>query len=180
MDQPSESFTARSPWCGLALLAALAGLGGSLGLSLALHLKPCSLCYYQRTLMMALVAVLLTGLVARAGRLGLVALPLAFTGLGVAAFHVYLESSGKLECPAGILGVGSAPQQSLALFAVVTLLLGIDVSRGPGAVAGLAGTLILGALLAFAASTSNPAPPKPTEPYKQASPDICRPPFRSP
>jgi disulfide bond formation protein DsbB len=169
---------ARSLWCWAALLLAVAGLAGSLSLSLVLHLKPCPLCYYQRTFMMALVAVLLTGLIAGVGRLALLALPLAVAGHGVALFHVYLEATGKLECPAGILGIGSAPQQSLALFAVIVLLLAIDVLRGPRAGLALIGTAFLGAALAFAASTTNPPPPTPTGPYQDQVPDICRPPFR--
>jgi disulfide bond formation protein DsbB len=176
--EPNTVANARSFWCWAALLLALAGLAGSLSLSLVLHLKPCPLCYYQRTLMMGLVAVLLTGLIAGAGRLGLLALPLAVAGLGVASFHVYLEATGKLECPAGILSIGSAPQQSLALFAVLVLVLAIDVLRGPAGALGLIGTAILGAALAFAASTSNPPPPKPPTVEYTEPPDICRPPFR--
>jgi hypothetical protein len=37
-------------------------------------------------------------------------LPLAVAGLGVALFHEYLELTGKLECPSGVMGVGTAPR----------------------------------------------------------------------
>ena len=63
---------------------------------------------------MSVVAVLGMGLlldVGRGGRLSLIALPLATGGLGAAAFHVYLELSGTLECPTGLFGLGTAPQQ---------------------------------------------------------------------
>ncbi len=62
---------------------------------------------------MSVVAILATGLVLGAGggvRLGLLALPVATAGLGVAMFHAFLEEKGTLECPAGIFGLGTAPQ----------------------------------------------------------------------
>jgi len=168
----------------VALFVALAGLAGSLALSLGLGLKACPLCFYQRTFMMSLVAVLGIGLVARSERatLGILALPLAVAGLGVALFHVSLEMGDKLECPAGLFGLGTAPQQSLVLFALLFILLIADtvlnrrwsVQQGAGTIAGL----VLGGLLAVASSISNPPmPPPPKEPYTK-TPDICRPPFR--
>jgi hypothetical protein len=146
---------------------------------------PCPLCFYQRSFMMALVAVLGVGVIARAarpGRVGLLALPLAVAGLGVALFHVRLEVTGKLECPSGLLDLGTAPKQSLAVFVVLTVLLAVDAlsgARGPAGWGGLLGGVILGGLLAVASCTSNPQPKKdpPTEPYK-APPEICRQPYR--
>src|ERR687886_605295 len=117
-----EAGAVASPWLWAALAVALAGLAGSLFLSLGMGLKACPLCFYQRAFMMSLVAVLGMGLLAgaaRPGRLALLALPLATAGLGVALFHVSLEVRGKLECPRGVLGLGTAPQQSLAAFALV-------------------------------------------------------------
>src|SRR5262245_43046662 len=115
-----------STWIWLALVWSLAGLGGSLYLSLGMHLKACPLCFYQRTFMISLCVGLLIGLALKTKFLSLLALPLATGGFGVAGFHVFLEHFGFLECPLGILEAGSAPQQSLALFAVVfgSLLLG--------------------------------------------------------
>jgi hypothetical protein len=169
-------------------VAALAGLTGSLSLSWGLALKACPLCFYQRTFMMSLVAVLAVGLFAggvRPGRLGLLALPLAVAGLGVALFHVWLEVAGKLECPQGLLGLGTAPLQSLVVFVVLTALLIVDVLRGgavqPGTWAALAGGVVLGGLLAVASSTSNPPmPPAPTKPYDAGRIEMCRPPFKVP
>jgi disulfide bond formation protein DsbB len=162
------------------------GLAGSLALSWGLGHKPCPLCFYQRTFMMSLVAVLGVGLVVGAGgpgRLALLALPLAVAGLGVGLFHVTLEVTNKLECPAGALGLGTAPQQSLATFLVLSALLTVGGTRGasvaPGASAGLAAAVLLGGLLAAASCTSNPPmPAAPKEAYPSAAPDICRPPFR--
>jgi disulfide bond formation protein DsbB len=149
-----------------------------------MELKACPLCFYQRTFMMSLVAVLVTGLltgVARGGRLTLLALPLAVGGLGVAMFHVWLEIEGTLECPAGIGGVGTAPQQSLAAFGIlfILLVLGVaQVAEGPTLWVSLAGAAVLGGLLAFASCTSNPPLPSvPQRPYDKP-PEVCRPPFR--
>ena len=179
---PAES--APSVWSWAALAVALIALAGSLYLSLGMGKKACPLCFYQRTFAMSLVAVLGVGLLTTAGRtarLGLLALPLATAGLGVALFHVSLEVRGKLECPQGLFGWGTAPEQSLALFAVLLVLLSVDVLGKPQAGAGPApawvGVLILGSLLAVGACTSNPPmPAPPREAYPTRVPDICRPP----
>jgi disulfide bond formation protein DsbB len=170
-----------------ALAVACAGLAGSLWLSWGLALKPCPLCFYQRAFVMGAVAVLAMGLLAgaaRPGRLGVLALPLAVAGLGVALFHVRLELTGKLECPEGLLGLGTAPKQSLAVFVVLTALLAVDAllgARGPAGWGGLIGAVALGGLLAAASCTSNPPmPAPPRELYAAPHPDICRPPYRPP
>jgi hypothetical protein len=171
-----------SAWVWAALVAAVLGLGGSLFLSLGMNLKACPLCFYQRTFMMSLVAVLAVGLLTKPGRgvpVSLFALPLAAAGLGVALFHVSLEVRGKLECPTGVFGLGTAPQQSLAVFALLFLLLlvsavQLSATHGWGA---LLGGLLLGGLLAVGSCTSNPPmPPAPAQPYA-GPPEVCRPPF---
>lgn len=168
-------------WLWLVFLLAVAGLAGSLYLSLGMSLKACPLCFYQRTFVMSLVAVLGMGLLLGAGggaRLGLLGLPLAAAGLGVACFHVFLELRGKLECPAGLLGLGSAPQQSLVLFAALTAMLFLETIRtgGKWRFAQITGALAIGGLLALASCTSNPPlPSPPSQPYAQP-PDVCRPP----
>jgi len=169
-----------------ALAVASGTLAGSLALSLVLGLKACPLCFYQRTFAMGLMGVLGMGLVAgvgRAERLSLLALPLATAGLGVALFHVSLELRDKVECPRGIFGLGTAPQQSLAAFVVLFALLLVDALRSPKPDAGpwiaLVAAVVLGALLAVASCIANPPPPPtPTEAYPKKQPDICRPPFR--
>jgi hypothetical protein len=99
-------------------------------------------------------------------------------GLGVAVFHVGLEVSGALECPAGLLGLGSAPQQSLVFFVVLAALLaGRVFGRGANAGAGLVAAL-LGLVIGAASLVANPPlPPAPTKPYGEP-PVVCRPPFR--
>jgi disulfide bond formation protein DsbB len=173
-------------WAWVALVVSVAGLIGSLFLSLGMNLKACPLCFYQRTFMMSLVAVLTMGLVTgavRPGRLGLLALPLAVAGLSVALFHVSLELRGKLECPAGVFGLGTAPQQSLAVFLALTGLLTVDLLSGPRGTArswfGLTAAVVLGALLGFGSTVANPPPPAaPTQPYA-TPPEVCRPPYYS-
>jgi disulfide bond formation protein DsbB len=169
-------------WLSLALVVAVLGAAGSLWLSIGMGLKPCPLCFYQRSFMMSVVGVLGIGLAFRAGRLGLLALPLATAGLGVALFHVYLEAQGKLECPRGILGLGTAPQQSLAMFVLLFFLIGVDVLRGirvgESRVTGLVSGLVLGGLFAVASCTSNPPVPLPPEERSRPEPQICRPPVR--
>src|SRR5438094_10025143 len=91
------------------LLVALIALAGSLWLSIGMKLKACPLCFYQRTFVMGVVAVLGVGLLAGQRHrvvLNLLALPLALGAFGVAAFHVYLEQNGQLECPGRVLGIG--------------------------------------------------------------------------
>ncbi len=167
-----------------ACLFALATAAGSVYLSVGMGLKACPLCFYQRTFVFAVFGVMLVGLLVGTPRSGLslLCLPLAVGGLGVAGFHVFLELNGTLECPKGILGVGTAPQQSLAALAVLTVLLGLAVVTGGtemrDALPALAGTVLLGALFAVAAIISAPplpAPKPPTGPF-----DMCRPPYSSP
>src|SRR6266704_5012252 len=114
-NRSSERRAALSLWLLASLLVASAAVAGSLYLSLGMGLKACPLCFYQRAFAMSLLAVLAVGLFVRSespGWLGLISLPLAVAGLGVALFHVYLEQTGKLECPEGLLALGTAPKQS--------------------------------------------------------------------
>jgi disulfide bond formation protein DsbB len=167
-----------------ALLVALAALGGSLWLSMGMGLRACALCFYQRTFVMGVVAVLGVGVLTgrrHRGVLSVLALPLSVAGLGVALFHEYLEWIGKLECPAGIMGLGTAPQQSLIVLAVLLVLVvaGVVRSRMVGEVSVLAAgvALLLGVLLAWGAvASSPPMPPAPTKAY-EAPLDVCRQPF---
>ena len=194
VSRATDPLTARSPslsgavangWVWAALAVALAGLAGSLFLSLGMNLKACPLCFYQRAFVMSVVAVLGMGLftgAARPGRLALLAVPLAVAGLGVALFHVSLELRGKLECPQGVFGIGSAPQQSLAVFLALTALLAVDALRvvskeTAGLWAALSGAVVLGGLLSVGSVVANPPmPATPGQPYEEA-PQVCRPPF---
>jgi hypothetical protein len=165
-------------WQFAALLLAVAGVAGSLYLSIGMGLKACPLCFYQRTFVMAVVAVLLVGwfLHLRQEALCMLALPLAASGVGVAVFHVYLEFAGKLECPQVIFSLGTAPQQAFALLALLfAALLGGALTLRRSSL--IAAGILLGAALAAASIWS--APPMPSAPAQTyAEPlTICRPPF---
>ena len=168
----------------LSLATALLALTGSIWLSVGMNLKACPLCLYQRTFVMGVVAVLGIGILSATryrGVLNLLALPTAVGGFGVAVFHEYLELAGKLECPAGVLGIGSAPQQSLLVLTVllVLVILGALQSRNAGeSNRPTAAAVVLGVLLAGGAIIS--APPMPLAPTKayETPLEVCRPPYR--
>ncbi len=151
-----------------------------------MKLRACPLCFYQRTFVMGVFAVLGIGLLAGQryrGVLNLLALPLAVAGLGVAVFHVYLELTAKLECPGGVLGIGTAPQQSLAALLVLLVcvaggLVGSLRTKEVHPTAVVA-AVVLGLFFTWAAvASSPPMPPAPAQPYTTPL-DICRPPFHS-
>ncbi len=168
---PPQAGVAASGWTWAALLLSLVALAGSLWLSIGMKLKACPFCFYQRTFVMSVVAVLVIGLLTgqrHRAVLNRLALPLVVAALGVAGFHVYLEVTGKLECPAGVLGLGTAPQQSLAA---------LSRQVGEQHLAAVGAGVVLGLLLAWAAvASSPPMPPAPTQAYTTPL-DICRPPF---
>jgi disulfide bond formation protein DsbB len=161
---------------------ALALLTGSLWLSLGMGLKACPLCYYQRTFVMGVVGVLGVGLLLGAHRslcLPLLALPAAVGGCGVAAYHVSRELAGAMECPAGLLGLGTAPQQSLAGFALLLIVLGLAAWKSPSGsrsvLPAAASAVVLGALFSVGAVWSTASIPLPPEEMNKQAPDICRP-----
>ena len=181
-NENNQQFVPSVPivWGWVAFLIAAVGVGGSLYLSLGLGLKACPLCFYQRSFVMGVFAVLGVGLLADPARRGLLLLissALSIAGLGVAWFHVYLVTSGTLECPDGLFGLGDAPTQSLALFALLSapVLIGAILGRKDtrlGA-AGILLALALGAALAYGCIQSSPPLPKPKPPAEPF--DTCRP-----
>ena len=178
--QTSPRSDEPSLWLWGAALASLVALAGSLYLSIGMGLKACPLCLYQRTFVMGVVGVLTVGLFIkdlRPGALSLLALPPAIAAVAVAGFHCYLEYTGFLECPRGVLGIASAPQQSLVVLVVLVLLLLAD-QLAQGALAGSAGTIVLGGLFAFGCIRSAPPAPAPERPYAvDLNEDGCRRPF---
>ena len=178
--KPNSSGSGRF-WEFLALVISVAALAGSLYLSIGMKLKACPFCLYERTFMMGVVGVLLMGLFRGRDEKGsfaaLLALPLAIGGLGVAGFHVYLEITEVLECPDGVFGILSAPQQSLVAFVLVTILLAVALNQSAMFITGF-GAVILGALFCYGSIKSAPPLPKaPTQPY--ATPmEGCRPMFK--
>ena len=158
-------------WGALAL--ALIGSAGSVYLSLGMGLNACPLCFYERTFAFSTLGVFVMSRLAGdripAGVPSLLVAPLAAGGLATAAFHVWLELKGTLECPDGVLGMGSAPMQSLAMFILLTLAVlaaGCASSGVRPRLKVLAG-MSLGLLLAAACVASAPAlPPAKARPSK--------------
>lgn len=155
-----------------ALVLAWLMVAGSLFLSLGMGLNACPLCLYERTFVMSAAAVLLVGVASgsaiRPNRLCLLALPAAAGGLGVAAFHVYLDRTGVLDCPLGVFGIGTAPDQSLVGHVLLIVALGVGLlaksAEDQPPIAVSAGSLALGLALAYGAIASAPPlpPPNPT------------------
>jgi len=147
-------------------------------------LKACPLCFYQRTFVMSVLGVLGIGMLTGTRHrnvLTVLALPMALGGFGVAAFHVYLEVTGKLECPGGVMGIGTAPQQSLAVFLLLLVLVAVAVVRAntfgePQVVVSVA-AVVLGVLFAVGAIVSAPPMPGPPTKAYETPLEICRPPF---
>ena len=166
----------------LALLFSAAAVAGSLFLSLGMDLNACALCFYQRAFALGLVGVLGVGLLVlreQRSRLVVISLPLAVAGLGVAGFHTFLVASGKLECPAGIANLGTAPLQSLVVYALITaaLLWGFFEDMQANGFAPLALALVLGGVTAYVLTKKGVNPPgaratSPDEPLK-----TCRVPY---
>jgi disulfide bond formation protein DsbB len=179
----------RTGWATLALAVSLLGTAGSLSLSLGLGLKACPLCFYQRSFVMGVFAVLAVGLAvdrSQACLYTVLAIPLAAAGLGIAAFHEYLVLTGVLECPSGLFGIGTAPAQSLTLFACLFTILLIGALSGRSGrgrrAASILGASALGVLLAWGSiASSPPTPPAPTAPYDPVKQplEMCRPPYRA-
>lgn len=175
---PSD-FTGPFYWASLVL--SLLAVIGSLALSVVLGLKACPLCLYQRTFAMSILAVLAVGMFLEKGPsnfLLLPCLPLTVAATVIAIFHVALEITGKLECPAGVFGIGTAPQQSLMVLTILTGLIFMGVLRQRFSLMFVLVSAILGLLLAWSAIRSAPPmPPPPSQPYETPL-DVCRPPFQ--
>jgi disulfide bond formation protein DsbB len=162
------------------LIAAAVSVAGSLYLSLGMGLIACPLCFYQRTFAFAVLGVLILGVFTGARETAYVNimafLPAVAGGL-VAAFHTYLEATGKLVCPKGIAGIGSTAQQSLASFVLILLCLlpglVVDIRRKGLSVAPVGWSLLLGGAFAYGCIVSAPAP---SMPPAEKRPFICHPP----
>jgi disulfide bond formation protein DsbB len=168
----------RERWYLPALLLAFAGSVGSVWLSVGLNLRACPLCFYQRSAVFLALATLLLGWVAPhrvpRGTAALLALPACFLGLGVALWHVGLELTGTLECPDGLAGLGTAPQQSLTAFVPLSAAALASARAAAGwRLVGIA--VLLGVCGALAAIKSSPPLPNvPDGGYLNAPFDTCR------
>jgi Disulfide bond formation protein DsbB len=160
-----------------ALVAAAISVTGSLYLSLGMGLIACPLCFYQRTFAFAVLGVLMVGVFTRAHETAFVNLmafvPTVAGGL-VAAFHTYLDMTGKLVCPKGMFGIGTTAQQSLVSFVLILACLVpglvMDVRRKGLSLGPVVWGTLLGGAFAYGCIVSSPAPNMPP-PEKQ--PFIC-------
>jgi hypothetical protein len=111
----------------------------------------------------------------RSGTAAWLALPLAVGGLGVVGFHVWLEMTQVLVCPYGLLGLGTAPKQSLAAFVLLTLLLVSaalgSAGQGVRSIAGVVSGVVLGGLFTVASIASGPRLPPASKTVAEAQAD---------
>ncbi|XUY29800.1 disulfide bond formation protein B [Agrobacterium sp. rho-8.1] len=125
-----------------AWIVALAATGGALFVGEVMGQAPCDLCWYQRSFMFPLVAVLGVGVYRSELVASLYALPLAMSGWLVAAFHnlLYFEiiPAAIKPCSQGpscsgdgmtIFGTLPLPTLSLAMFTAIVALLFVAYRR---------------------------------------------------
>ena len=186
--QSHGSLRCTANWLTAATIISAVGTSGSLFLSVGLGLKACPLCFYQRSFVMAVLAVLALGRILERSRPGLICflcVPLTWAGLGVAAFHEYLVLTNVLECPLALFGIGTAPAQSLFVFIALAVAVsagawcGREETRRQNA-STLISAALLGSVLAGACvKSSPPLPPVPAAAYDAVKQplDTCRRPF---
>lgn len=122
-----------------AFTMALIATSGSLFLSEVLHLPPCVLCWYQRTMMYPLVFILLIGILRGDRKLYQYVLPLASIGWVIALYHSLLQWKIIPEyvapCQSGIscttvqvnlMGFVTIPFMSLVAFTVIIATMTIE------------------------------------------------------
>ena len=190
LDHSPSTATVRcaSMWLAVAMIVAVVGTVGSVYLSMGLGLKACPLCFYQRSFVMAVLAVQVFGWYVERSRPGLICLlsvPMAWAGMGVAVFHEYLVLTGVLECPKALFGLGTAPAQSLIVFVALAIATtwgawtGRKEARRQSAATFIAAILFGVALAGACVKSSPPLPPIPAAPYDPAKQplDTCRRPF---
>jgi Disulfide bond formation protein DsbB len=163
-----------------ALVAVAVSVAGSLYLSLGMGLIACPLCFYQRAFAFAVFGVLILGVFTRAwqtGYVNLMAFLPAMAGGVIAAFHTYLDGTGRLICPKGILEIGTTAQQSLASFLLIVACLvpglGQDLRRKTISAAAVGGSILLGGAFAYGCIVSSPPPRMPPPDIMDK---ICHPP----
>jgi disulfide bond formation protein DsbB len=127
-------------------LVVLGGVFGSLYLSEVMHLPPCVLCWWQRLLLYPQALVLGIGVWFRDRDAARYSLALSLVGVGVAIYHIMLQTGVGLLAPCGggelvsctsiqVLEYGyvTIPVMSLTAFALVSLLSLFTLVRWNGA-----------------------------------------------
>lgn len=121
---------------GLGAAVAVTAMAGSLYYSEVVGFVPCKLCWFQRICMYPLAVLLTVGALRRDRDVRWYALPLAVVGMGIAAYHAWLQAfppaGGSGFCTADApctdrhvweLGFVSIPFMALTAFAFVTAML---------------------------------------------------------
>lgn len=105
---------------GAAATVAFLASSGSLYYSEVVGFIPCLLCWYQRIAMYPLVPVLAVGAIRRDRGAWLYGLPLALTGLAIAAYHIVIQFRPTLDV--GMCGTGvPCTARYLAIFGFVSI-----------------------------------------------------------
>jgi len=119
-------------------LVALVATGGSLYFSEIAGYIPCELCWYQRILMYPLVVVLGVATYETRGGVWRTGLALSVPGVGVAAYHSYLQISPGAASTCTVGGCGSTLWTGLGVFTIprLSLLAFLLITVGLGVVAG--------------------------------------------
>lgn len=86
---------------GLALFVVLVATLGSLFFSEVWDLPPCSLCWYQRIVTFPLVVVLGVAIYENRSTVYRTALPLSIAGVGIGAYHSWLQATSSGVCTIG-------------------------------------------------------------------------------
>ena len=130
----------------LAAVVACVATTGSLFFSLVRGFIPCELCWYERIVMYPLVVILIVAAVRRDRLAWVIATPFLVAGLGVTAFHLYLEANPEAAvCTQGIpcstkwieeLGFMTIPTMAATAFALISVLVAfacwpVRPSHGP-------------------------------------------------
>lgn len=175
MEPPDEPSVRPSRLVWVAAALAIGAVAGSLYLSIGMALRACPLCQHQRSFAMGAAAVLVVGALSRelrSGMISLLALPMAIAGVALAAMLVYYESQRAIECPLGVFGLGTAPQQGLVLLGSLALVLNFDLLLS-GRTLGMMSASLLGAALAYGSVAGTPVSPAPDY-AKPIDADGCR------
>jgi disulfide bond formation protein DsbB len=162
-----------------ALLAAVVATLGTFWLTAGMNLEAGPFCFCQRTCVMLAVGILIAGLLMRdqsAAGVAAMTLPVAMTGLGVAGVHNWMELTRQIECPKGILNIGSAPQQALVAQAILVFFLVVAArTRFTAAF----GAVMVGAAAAWLLYMTTPRFSVPTKAY-EGKLTKCRIPYVAP
>lgn len=86
---PREALRSGGVW--MAWVTAAIAMAGSLWFQFGPDFVPCELCWFQRICMYPLVVILLVGALTRDERVFRYAIALPVVGIGVSAYHIYIE-----------------------------------------------------------------------------------------